>query len=371
MRPKKYSEHYLIEVCLQIHNYKNLKPLILKGCTSEGAKMTSDNKEKNAIKARLIILTQMFYELTDQENPMTGNEILRYLKDHNVPANEKTLRGDIELLQNLGLDIIKIVSRPNLFYWGERQFEMPELKLLVDAVASSRFITKKKSNALGKKLAQLASENQRKNLRRHIQATNRVKSENESIYYSVNTVNEAITRRKKISFQYTEFGPDLKEILRGDGEIYELSPYALLWNEDYYYVVGWSDKHNNVSVFRVDRLYRPEIMDEKAVKRPDDFNLDDYSTPIFDMYEGSERVTVKLEVKNGLAKYIVDRFGTHLETRRASDDSFTVKVDVSLSPTFYAWVFQFAGGIKILSPKKAVDDITIMIDNYLESKTQK
>ena len=317
-------------------------------------------KEKNMIKSRMIILAQMFYEHTDQEHPMTSLEILEYLKEHDVPANEKTLRGDIKLLQDLGLDIVKIVSRPNLFYWGERQFELPELKLLVDAVASSRFITKKKSNALGKKLAQLASENQRKDLRRHVQATNRVKSENESIYYSVNTVNEAISRRKKIRFQYTEFGPDLKEILRGDGEVYELSPYALLWNEDYYYVVGWSDKHNNVSVFRVDRLYRPEILDEKAVKRPDDFNLDDYSTPIFDMFEGPERVTVKLEVKNELAKYIVDRFGTKLETRQASDDSFTIKVDVSLSPTFYAWVFQFAGEIRILSPKKAVDEIMKM-----------
>ena len=322
--------------------------------------MPNDSKEKNAVKARLVILVQMFYELTDQEHPMTGMQILEYLREHDVPANEKTLRGDIELLQNLGMDIVKIVSRPNLFYWGERQFELPELKLLVDAVASSRFITKKKSNALGKKLAQLASANQRKDLRRHIQATNRVKSENESIYYSVNIVNEAISRRKKIQFQYTEFGPDLKEILRGDGEIYELSPYALLWNEDYYYVVGWSDKHANVSVFRVDRLYHPEMTDEKAVKRPDDFNLDDYSTPIFDMYEGYDRVPVKLEVKNELAKYIVDRFGTKIETKQTSDDYFNTTVEVSLSPPFYAWVFQFGGDMKILSPKYAVNEIKKM-----------
>lgn len=327
------------------------------------------SKEKNMVKARLVVLAQMFYEHTDQENPMTGLEILEYLKEHDVPANEKTLRGDIALLQDLGLDIVKIVSKPNLFYWGERQFELPELKLLVDAVASSRFITKKKSNALGKKLVQMASENQRKDLRRHIQATNRVKSENETIYYSVNTVNEAISRRRKIRFQYTEFGQDLKEVLRGGGEHYELSPYALLWNEDYYYVVGWSDKHNNVSVFRVDRLYRPEILDEKAVKRPDDFNLDDYSMPIFDMFEGPERVPVKLEVRNDLAKYIVDRFGTKLETKQISDERFTVEVEVSLSPTFYAWVFQFDGEIRILSPKNAVNKIIQMSKNLIERET--
>ncbi|MBE6045555.1 MAG: WYL domain-containing protein [Clostridiales bacterium] len=326
-------------------------------------------KEKNMIKSRMVVLAQMFYEHTDQEHPMTGLEILEYLKEHDVPANEKTLRGDIKLLQDLGLDIVKVVSRPNLFYWGERQFEMPELKLLVDAVSSSRFITKKKSNVLGKKLAQLASENQRKELRRNIQATNRVKSENEAIYYSVNTVNEAISRRRKIRFQYTQYGPDLKEMLRGDGEVYELSPYALLWNEDYYYVVGWSDKHNNVSVFRVDRLDRPVILDEKAVKRPEGFNLDDYSAPIFDMFEGPERVPVKLEVRNDLAKYIVDRFGTKLKTKQISDDRFTVEVEVSLSPTFYAWVFQFAGGMRILKPKKAVDEIMEMVNKFVERET--
>ena len=322
-------------------------------------------KEKNMIKSRMIILAQMFYEHTDQDHPMTGLEILEYLKEHDVPANEKTLRGDIKLLQELGLDIVKIVSRPNYFFWGERQFELPELKLLVDAVASSRFITKKKSNTLGRKLAQLASENQRRDLRRHIQATNRVKSENESIYYSVNTVNEAISRRKKIQFQYTEYGPDLKEILRGDGEIYELSPYALLWNEDYYYVVGWSDKHENVSVFRVDRLYHPEILDDKAEKRPDDFNLDDYSKPIFDMFEGYDRVPVKLKVKNELAKYIVDRFGTKLETEQVSNDYFTVTVEVSLSPPFYAWVFQFDGEMRILFPEEAADKINKMAINII------
>jgi len=325
-----------------------------------------ESKEKNMVKSRMIVLAQMFYELTDEEHPMTGLQILDYLKEHDVPANEKTLRGDIRLLQDLGLDIVKIVSRPNLFYWGERQFEMPELKLLVDAVSSSRFITKKKSNALGKKLAQLTSESQRKELRRHIQATNRVKSENEAIYYSVNTVNEAISRRKKIQFQYTEFGPDLKEILRGDGEIYELSPYALLWNEDYYYVVGWSDKHGNVSVFRVDRLYHPEILDEKAAKRPDDFNLDDYSKPIFDMFEGYDRVPVKLNVKNELAKYIVDRFGSKLETEQVSDDYFAVTVEVSLSPTFYAWVFQFNGDMMIKGPDIAVQKITEMAETLIK-----
>ena len=331
--------------------------------------MNSENKEKNAVKARLVVLAQMFYEKTDQENPMTGIQIMKYLADHDVPANEKTLRGDIRLLQDLGMDIIKVVSRPNLYFWGDRQFEIPELKLLIDAVSSSRFITEKKSKELAKKLACLASDNQKKELRRHVHATNRVKSQNEAIYYSVNTINEAIGKRRKISFQYTEYSLELVQVFRNDGEVYVLSPYGLLWNEDFYYVVGWSEKHENVSVFRVDRIYRPEILEEKAVKRPEGFKLDDYSKPIFDMFEGNEHVEVKLECRNDLAKYIVDRFGTKLETKQVSDDRFTVSVEVSLSPTFYAWVFQFVGGIRILSPKKAVNEILEMSREIINMET--
>ena len=276
--------------------------------------MSTTNKDKNAVKSRLVVLAKMFYEHTDQEHPMTGVEIMEYLAEHDVPANEKTLRGDIKLLQELGIDIVKVVSRPNYFYWGERTFEIPELKLLIDAVSSSRFITQKKSKELGRKLSGLASEHQKKELHRNINATNRIKPKNETIYYAVDTINEAVTYRRKINFQYIEYTSALEEVLRNDGELYELSPYGLLWNQDYYYVVGWSEKHANISVFRVDRMVHVTILDEKAMKRPKGFKLDDYSKPIFDMYEGSERVKVDLEVRNDLAKYIVDRFGTKLET---------------------------------------------------------
>ncbi len=317
-------------------------------------------KDKNMVKARLVVLAQMFYRHTDQDHPMTGVQILEYLEKHDVPANEKTLRGDIRLLQELGIDIVKIVSRPNYYFQGERQFEMTELKLLIDAVSASRFITQKKSRELGRKLADLSSEYQKKELRRNINATNRIKPKNEQIYYAVDTVNEAITQRRKICFQYTEYTPELNETLRNDGEVYELSPYGLLWNEDNYYAVGWSEKHGNVSVFRVDRMARPRMLDEKAVKRPEGFSLEDYSKPVFDMFEGKERVKVTLEVRNDLAKYIADRFGTKIETKRIGGERFTAEVEVSPSPTFYAWVFQFGGGIRILSPKEAADEMLNM-----------
>ena len=326
------------------------------------------NKEKDMVKSRLVVLEKMFYTRTDEDHQMTNTQILEYLKEHDVPANEKTLRGDIRLLQDLGVGIVKIVSRPNRYYLGKREFEMPELKLLIDAVSSSRFITTKKSHDLGRKLADLASDNQKKELRRNVYATNRVKNSNESIYGMVDTINEAINRKRKIRFRYREYTGELRPVLRNDGEVYELSPYALYWNQDYYYVVGWSDKHQNVSSFRADRLVDPVITDERSEKKPEGFDIDDYSRRIFEMFDG-EPTVVRLECRNDFAKYIVDRFGTNLETVQTSGDYFQVEVEVSLSPTFYAWVFRFGGEIRILSPVKAVNEITELAKKLMDRET--
>ena len=332
--------------------------------------MANVKKENDMVKSRLVVLARMFYSLTDEEHQMTNTEILEYLKEHDAPANEKTLRGDIRLLKELGVDIVTIVSRPNRYYQGKREFSVPELKLLIDAVSSSRFITQKKSRELGKKLSELASVNQRGELRRYIYATNRVKASNEEIYYTVDAINRAITKRKKIAFKYVEYDVDKKKQFKHDGEMYELSPYALLWNEDFYYVVGYSEKHQNVSVFRVDRMYKPEVMKDKAVKRPDDFDLYDYTNRMFDMYAG-EHSEVKLECRGDLMKYVIDRFGENVPVERvesnasAEPERFIATVNVELSPPFYAWVFQFGGEVRILSPRKAVDDIIIMANTLL------
>lgn len=330
--------------------------------------MTNVKKDKDMIKARLLALAKMFYAHTDEEHQWTNTEIMDYLDKHDVPANEKTLRGDIRLLKKMGFDIVTVVSRPNRYYQRNREFSLPELKLLIDAVSASRFITKKKSQDLGDKLAELASEHQKKELHRNVYATNRVKNRNEGIYNVVDLINDAINEKRRITFQYEEFDAALKPVLRNDGEIYELSPYALYWNEDYYYVVGWSDKHGNVSSFRVDRLVKPKITDEKAHRKPGDFDIDDYSRRIFEMFDG-EPTLVKLECRNDLAKYIVDRFGTKLTTTATSDDRFEVEIEVSLSPTFYAWVFQFGGEIRILSPAKAVNEITEMAQKLADRET--
>lgn len=324
--------------------------------------------KKDIVKRRLLVLLKFLYEQTDEDHQITSDQLVEYLREQKVPANKKTLKSDLDLMVEFGLDIVTVSSKPNRYFWGNRKFEIPELKLLIDAVSSSRFITQKKSWQLGKKLSELASSNQKKELKRHIFATNRVKNSNEQIYYYVDRINDAINRKRKISFQYTEYDGNKKKVLRNDGEVYELSPYALFWNEDYYYVVGYSEKHENVSVFRTDRLHNPEIIEEKAAKRPADFSIDNYSDKVFEMYDG-EIVKVKMECKTYLMKYIIDRFGYAVETEKKSDEIFIATAEVLLSPIFYGWVFQFGGDMRILAPNKAVKGIIEMAEKLIERET--
>ena len=322
----------------------------------------------NIMKRRMMLLQKLLYKTTDEQHPVTTFEILEYLESEGIHTNRKTLKGDIDLMIECGMDIIVVPSKPNKYFWGTRTFELAELKLLIDAISSSRFISQSKSNALTKKLTSLANSYDQKNLKRHVYATNRIKASNESLLYIVDTVNSAIILKKKIYFQYTEYAVDKKKILRNDGEVYSLSPYALFWNEDYYYVVGYSDKHDNVSVFRADRICHIEIADEKAAKKPDDFSIEKYSQQIFEMYEG-DIVQVKLQCRNELMKYVIDRFGEGVETEIASETSFFAYADVSLSPTFYSWVFKFGGEVRILSPSKDVNEILAMTQKLMTAET--
>ena len=331
--------------------------------TTEKQKET-DNKYS---KARLLTLVKMLYEKTDDQHSMNTFEILEYLKSQKIHSNDKTLRRDMALLAELGFDVIVDRSKPNRYHIGDRGFDLAEVKLLIDAVASSRFVTENKSRELGEKLAKLASENQRPLLIRHIHATNRIKSDNPENFYNVDIVNEAINSKKKIAFQYTEYNKFKDKVFRNHGEVYELSPYALFWNEDFYYVVGWSDKHGNVSVFRTDRLSKPEILDEDAVPEPEDYDLEKYSKQIFEMYSGEEEDVV-LECKNEFMKYIIDRFGEDVDAEPISRTTFETRVRVALSPTFYAWVFTFGGGIRIVSPEKAVDEIVQMAKKLVKAE---
>ena len=326
----------------------------------------ADKSNDKVVKPRLLVLSKMFYELTDEAHPMNTFEIIDYLAEHGVPANNKTLRSDLKLLKDMDIDIVTVPGRPNKYFLGARLFEMPEIKLLLDAVASSRFITKRKSKELSSKLISLTSGNQRKQLVRHMYTTGRVKPGNENIFYYIDLINNAIELKKKISFSIIEFDGRKKKTLRNDGEVYVISPYAMYWNDDFYYVVGWSDKRDKMVANRIDRMEDPQILDEKAIKKPKGFRLTDYSHKVFEMFDGEE-VRVKLECRNDLMKYVIDRFGMKFETEPATDETTFCYVDVCLSPTFYGWVFGFKGGIKILEPEEAVRELKEMATRVLDA----
>ena len=182
----------------------------------------------------------------------------------------------------------------------------------------------------------------------------------------MDSLNEAIDSGFKVSFTIREYDGNKKKTLRNGGEVYVMSPYAMYWNEDFYYVVGWSDKHENISAFRVDRMAEVIVLKDKAVRRPKDFNVSDYAHKVFEMFDGDE-VRVKLECRNELMKYIIDRFGMDVKTEPADDESFICYADVRLSPTFYGWVFGFGGDIKILEPKEAVEEMQEMAIMVLDA----
>ena len=328
----------------------------------------ADKSKENMVKARLLVLTRMFYELTDENHPMDTFEIIDYLVEHGVPANTKTLRSDLKLLKDMDTDIVTVSGRPNKYFLGARLFEMPEIKLLLDAVASSRFITKSKSKELSRKLTSLTSTHQKKQLVRHMYTTGRVKPGNENIFYYIDLINNAIELKKKICFSIIEFDGRKKKTLRNDGEVYVISPYAMYWNDDFYYVVGWSDKRDKMVANRIDRMEDPQILDEKAIKKPKGFRLTDYSHKVFEMFDGEE-VRVKLECRNDLMKYVIDRFGMKFETEPATEDTTYCYVDVCLSPTFYGWVFGFGGGIRILEPEAAVEKIVEMSKKMISAES--
>ena len=320
--------------------------------------------DTSSTKKRLLLILELLYKTTDESHPVSTVDITGYLDEKGFQIDRKTLRSDLRLLISMGYDIVVVKSSPNKYFWGERTFEIPEMKMLLDAVSSARFISETKSKQLTKKIMSLAGMQQREQLKRHVRAIGKTKADNKGLYYIIDTITEAINQKKKISIQYMEYNGRKEKILRNDGEVYILSPYVLYWNEDYYYVLGYSDKRERVTALRIDRMKTPTIMDDDSVPKPEDFDVSAYSNKVFQMFSGEE-TTVELECDTALMKYVIDRFGLDVETEELSEEKFLAKVPVDLSPTFYGWVFQFGGGIRIIGPEEAVEAYLKMLDASL------
>jgi len=230
-----------------------------------------------------------------------------------------------------------------------------ELKMLVDAVQASRFISAKKSRQLIDKLAAFASVHQAEQLNRHLYIDKQTKTTNERVFYIADLLYAAIREKTKITFKYYEYNSRKQKEYKHNKQIYSFSPYAMLWNSDCYYVLGYSDNHGKVITFRVDRIAVPEASDEPAVPVPDSFDPSTYTRGVFQMYDGAEQ-DVTLKCENALMKNIIDRFGEDVDTSVVDIEHFSARVRVSASPTFYGWVFGFAGKMEITAPINVADE---------------
>ena len=312
-------------------------------------------------KQKLLYLQKIMLEKTDENHGLTISEIKDALDGYGIKAERKSLYDDIEILQNFGLDICTIRTNTVRYYVGNRDFQIPELKLLVDAIQSSKFITRKKSLELIDKLGHLVSENEGTQLRREVYVTNRVKTVNEHIYYNVDKLHNAISENKKICFQYFKWdldfsnGTKIVKTARKGGASYKVSPWALCWDDENYYLVAYDSEAEMIKHYRVDKMERIRLLKEErdGSDKYKDFNPARYAKSVFSMF-GGEECEVKLQVDNDFIGVIVDRFGSDIYVVRHNEHSFTVNVHVMLSPQFYAWLFGLSGKVKILSPEKAI-----------------
>lgn len=302
---------------------------------------------------RILHVLQLLWEISDEQHPMTASELLAGLEERGIHCERKTIYADLADLENFGFDVIR--TRKGA-YIGSRDFEPAELKLLVDAVQSSKFITEKKSGELVRKLSLLLSKGDGRKLKRQVVVRNRVKTMNESIYYNVDAISEAMQEDCKIRFQYWNWNVKKEMVLKREGEFYTISPWILMWENDKYYMVGYDDKAQQMKHFRVDKMLRIENTNEKRQGKGvfQSIDLSTYGIENFGMFQG-ERETVTLRGDKELAGVLIDRFGQNIWLHEQSDESFKAVVDVVVSNQFFGWVTGLGGKVKIEGPQWVAD----------------
>lgn len=304
-------------------------------------------------KLKPLYIMNYLLQNSDEEHSVTIKQIVEYLGAQGISAERKSIYDDIEALRFYGLDIIHVdAGRFQGYYVAQRNFELPELKLLVDSVQSSKFITHKKTMTLIRKIEKLASIHEAQLLQRQVYVKNRIKTMNESIYYNVDAIHDGISQNRKIQFKYFEYTVEKTRHYRKDGAFYVVSPYALTWDDENYYMVAFDSEAGIIKHYRVDKMTDISTLEEHRDGR-DAFEALDmavYARKVFGMFSG-EDVTVRLRFENHLVGAVLDRLGQDVMIVRDGDDHFTVSAEVVVSPQFFAWVCGFGAAAQIIGPE--------------------
>ena len=314
-------------------------------------------KENSDTRLRLLSILKYLSENSDEEHIAKMEDIQSYLSSLGISAERRAVYDDIHALADFGYDIVFLKGARFGYYMRSRAFENPELKLLVDSIQSSRFITERKTIALIRKIASLGSTYEAKDLQRQVYVSGRVKSMNESVYYNVDSLSSAINEGTAVTFRYFDYDTKGEKVYRQDGELYTVSPFALIWDNENYYLLGYDEPAEMMKHFRVDKMDRISHLDRrrKGSRYFKASDLSRYSVMHFGMYHG-ETVRVRMRFHNRLSGPVIDRFGKEITMIPYGDDSFTVEAEIAVSPVFFSWMFSFGTDAEILGPESVREE---------------
>lgn len=305
-------------------------------------------------KLKILYVAQILMNETDEDHPITTKELIDKLEKLGITAERKSIYDDIERLTDFGMDIISIKEKPGGYYVASRDFEVAELKLLVDAVLSSKFMTENKTRTLVSKLEKLTNIYNAGKLQREVVVTDRNKAANETIYYNVDMIHDAINQNRQISFHYFEWNTKKEQVLKKNGELYVVSPWYLVWEDENYYLVAYDEDADVMKHYRVDKMLHISMVNRIRMGRrlAEKIDVAAMAKQTFGMFAG-EKQTVNLKVENSMAGICIDRFGKDVPMRYEDENHVRVRADIAISPLFFAWLSGFGGKITIISPEDA------------------
>lgn len=311
-------------------------------------------------KFKFTYLMEIMLTKTDDEHSLTMQQIMKELEKYEVSAERKSIYTDFQdMTDKFGVEIIKEqIGRETYYHVGGREFEVAEVKLLIDAIQSSKFITQTKSRELIKKVKKFVSEYQAKQLQRQVFINDRVKTMNESVYYNVDDIHSAINQNLKIKFKYLKWDLEKKLVPRHDGAWFTVSPWALTWDDENYYLVAFDDFDHKIKHYRVDKMMKIAVIDEKRDGKEEfkNFDMAEYSKATFGMYQGN-RTRVIIRFANPMCGVFLDRFGKDITFRKVDDLHSEFMVDVNVSPQFFGWIFSLGKDVKVMGPSDVVEQM--------------